>query len=180
MSNILDQIMKAYTVFNVAQIDGLPARYYAIPKRKLMDLPERLIEADAFVRHTGAKITEQGNRAFYSIANDAITMPPLESFKDRESFYSVELHELTHWTGAANRLNRPLNGDSTRDEYAREELVAELSAAFLCSSLEITPSVREDHAGYLSSWLRALKADKRAIFTAAAHAQRAADYLHAL
>ena len=172
--------LKGYTVFNASQIDGLPAKYYAIPEFKAMEHPQRLIEADAFVRNTGAQVIEEGFRAAYSPARDVILMPPLESFRDRDSFYSVTLHELTHWTGAKGRLDRLHIADKASDEYGREELVAELGAAFLCSSLEITPTVREDHAAYLSSWLRVLKSDKRAIFAAAAQAQKAADYLHGL
>jgi antirestriction protein ArdC len=172
--------LKGYTVFNASQIDGLPAKFYEVPEFKLMDTPERLLAADAFVRHTGANVVEQGYRAAYAPGTDTISMPPLETFRDRESFYAVELHELTHWTAHKTRLDRPLVADHRSDDYAKEELIAEIGSAFLCARLEITPTVREDHAGYLAGWLRVMKADKRAIFAAAAHAQRSTDFLFGL
>jgi len=90
-------------------------------------------------------------------------------------------HETVHWSGAAHRLDRDFKTKRFGSEgNAREELIAELGAAFLCADLEITPEVREDHAAYLATWLRVLKDDKRAIFQAAAHAQRAVEYLHGL
>ena len=108
-------------------------------------------------------------------------MPPFESFRDGESYAATLAHELTHWTKHDKRLARDMGRIKWGDEgYAKEELVAELGAAFLCADLEITPEVREDHAAYIASWLKALKDDKRLIFSAAAHAQRAADYLHSL
>ena len=91
------------------------------------------------------------------------------------------LHELTHWTRHPSRLDREFGRKRWGDEgYAAEELVAELGAAFLCADLAITPEPRADHASYIASWLEVLKNDKRAIFTASAHAQRAADFLHGL
>jgi antirestriction protein ArdC len=99
----------------------------------------------------------------------------------KESYYSTALHELTHWTKQDSRLQRDFSAKRFGDSgYAREELVAELGAAFLCAELGITPDIREDHAAYLGHWLKVLKEDKRAIFGAAAHAQRAADYLNTL
>jgi antirestriction protein ArdC len=98
---------------------------------------------------------------------------------DAESFYSTLAHEMTHWTKAPSRLARDFGRERFGDEgYAKEELVAELGAAFLCADLGITPEVRDDHAAYIASWLKALKDDKRLIFAAAAHAQRAVDHLH--
>lgn len=171
---------RGYTVFNASQIDGLPAAFYDKPVSKLMDKPERLTAVDTFIRNTGAKFIEGGARAFYRPATDEIHMPELEKFKDREAFASVALHETCHWTGAKSRLDRPLSTDMRSTEYAREELVAEVGSAFLCASLGITPEVRSDHAGYVAAWLKVLKSDKRAIFKAAGHAQRAADFLHGL
>jgi antirestriction protein ArdC len=103
------------------------------------------------------------------------------SFSDAESFYATVAHECCHWTRHPSRLDRELGRKKYGDEgYAREELVAELGAAFLCCDLELTPVIREDHASYIASWLEELKNDKRAIFQAASHAQRAVDYLHSL
>ena len=87
--------MKGYSVFNVEQVDGLPAHYYARPANSL-PLSERIENADRFMTNTGATIQHSGNRAFYAPARDAIQLPPFEAFKDRESYYATALHELTH------------------------------------------------------------------------------------
>jgi antirestriction protein ArdC len=172
--------MKGYTVFNVEQIEGLPAHYYAKPENPL-PLSERIENADRFITNTGATIHHGGNRAFYAPSRDAIQLPPFEAFRDKESYYATALHELTHLTGHKSRLDRDFSAKRFGDQgYAREELVAELGAAFLCADLGITPEIREDHAAYLGHWLNVLKEDKRAIFSAAAHAQRAADFLNGL
>jgi antirestriction protein ArdC len=122
-----------------------------------------------------------GDKAYYAPARDIVQMPPFESFKDKESYYATMLHELTHWTSHKTRLDRSFNAKRFGDNgYAREELVAELGAAFLSADLGITPEIRPDHAEYLAHWLKVLKEDSRAIFSAAAHAQRAADYLQGL
>lgn len=172
--------MKGYTVFNVEQIDGLPAHYYAQPVNPL-PASQRIEAADRFVTSTGADIRHGGNQAFYSPSRDLIQLPPFEAFRDAESYYATALHELTHWTKHESRLSRDFGRQRFGDEgYAREELVAELGAAFLCADLGITPDIREDHAAYLASWLKVLQDDKRAIFQAAAHAQRAADFLQSI
>ncbi len=108
-------------------------------------------------------------------------MPELPTFRDRESYYATLAHEMTHWTRHASRLDRDLGRKRFADAgCAMEELVAEIGAAFLCADLGITPETRDDHAAYIASWLKVLKDDKRAIFTAASRAQKAADYLHGL
>jgi len=170
--------MKGYTVFNVEQVEGLPAHYYAQPVNPL-PAAERIEAAERFFAATGADIRHGGNRAFYAPARDFLQMPPFEAFKDAESYSAILTHELTHWTSHKTRLDRSFEGGHRfgSDGYAVEELVAELGAAFVCADLGITPEVRDDHAAYLASWLKVLKQDKRAIFSAAAHAQRAADYL---
>lgn len=110
-----------------------------------------------------------------------IHLPPFETFKDKESYYATALHELTHWTRHETRLDRDFGRQRFGDAgYAREELVAELGAAFLCADLGITPETRADHADYIGHWLTVLQDDKHAIFQAAAHAQCAADYLQGL
>jgi len=172
--------MKGYTVFNVEQIDGLPTHFYAKPTNPL-PFSERIEHADRFVTATGADIHHVGNMAFYAPCRDIIQLPPFEAFKDKESYYSTALHELIHWTNHEKRLTRDLGRKRFGDEgYAREELVAELGSAFLCADLGLTSEIREDHAAYLDHWLTILKHDTRAIFSAAAHAQRAADFLHQL
>jgi len=126
-------------------------------------------------------INHGGNRAFYRPAMDAVQMPPIEAFRDAESYYATLAHELTHWTGHETRLPRDFGGKRFGSEgYALEELVAELGAAFLCADLELALEAREDHASYIAHWLSVLKSDSRAVFTAAAHAQRAADFIHRL
>jgi antirestriction protein ArdC len=172
--------MKGYTVFNVEQVDGLPTPYYAQFVNPL-PISDRIARADKFLHATGAAIKHGGNRAYYSQSNDAVQLPPFEAFRNKESYYATALHELTHWTKHDIRLKRDFGRQRFGDTgYAREELVAELGAAFFCADLDITPEVREDHAAYLAHWLTILREDKRAIFNAATHAQRATDYLNNL
>jgi antirestriction protein ArdC len=170
--------LKGYTVFNVEQIEGLPEVYYAKAARTL-DPVTRIERAEKFFAALKATIRHGGNRAFYSIAADVIEMPPFESFQDSNSYYATLAHECTHWTGSKTRLDRDFGGHRFGSEgYAVEELVAELGAAFLCADLELALEPREDHASYIATWLKVLAADNRAVFTAAAHAQRAAEFIN--
>ncbi len=169
--------LKGYTVFNVEQIDGLPDVYYAKAAPQL-DPVARIERAEKFFAALGATIGHGGNRAYYSVTNDIIQMPSFVSFRDADSYYATLAHECTHWTGSATRLNRDFGGHRFGSRgYAIEELVAELGAAFLCADLEISLEPREDHASYIATWLEVLEQDNRAVFTAAAHAQRAAEYI---
>lgn len=171
--------MKGYTVFNIEQIDGLPDHYYSKPAPR-MDGPQRIDHAESYFTGLKADIRHGGNRAYYSVSTDHVQMPYFESFRDAESYYATLAHEMTHWTRHQTRLDRSFGRKTWGDEgYAREELVAELGSAFLCADLDLTPEVRDDHAAYIGSWLEVLKNDKRAIFSAAAHAQRAVDFLNA-
>lgn len=173
--------LKGYTVFNAEQCDGLPAHYYSRAEAPALPLAQRIDAADRFFAATGADIRHGGTRAYYAEGADFVQMPPFETFQDAESHAATLAHEMTHWTKHPRRLARDMGRVKWGDEgYAREELVAELGAAFLCADLGITPDVRPDHAAYIASWLEVLKGDKRFIFTAASHAQRAADYLHGL
>src|SRR6266849_7509527 len=104
-------------------------------------------------------------------------MPPFQAFKENVSYYSTLAHEHTHWTAKDNRCDRQLGKRFGDNAYAAEELIAELGAAFTCAHLGLSTEPSEDHAQYINSWLNVLKADKRAIFTAASKAQQAADYL---
>jgi antirestriction protein ArdC len=172
--------LRSYTVFNVEQIDGLPAHYYGRPSDPL-PLTKRIEQAEQFIAGTRAKIRHGGNQAFYSVVDDCVQLPLFEFFKDSEGYYATGLHELTHWTRHPSRLAREFGRKRFGDAgYATEELVAELGAAFLCADLQITAETRDDHAAYIGSWLQALKNDKRLVFTAASHAQRACAYLHQL
>lgn len=164
-------LLRAYTVFNVAQVDGLPASYLACtavvwePEAKAEEL---LLMSGAEIRHGGAK-------AFYRPSTDEIQLPPRAAFAGASGYYNVALHELTHWTGHDSRCNRQLVGRFGDAAYAAEELIAEMGAAYLCARCGLDGELR--HAGYVASWLKVLRSDKRAIFTAAAQAQRAADYV---
>lgn len=170
--------LKGYTVFNTEQIDCLPERYSLIETPRITT-QERIANADRFFSATGATIRHGGSRAFYTSGEDAIQMPPFEAFEDAPAYYATLAHECIHWTKPKHRLDRDLGAKRWGDHgYAAEELVAEMGAAFLCADLDLTPTLRDEHASYLASWLKVLKADSRAIFTAAAHAQKAADYLH--
>ena len=172
--------MKGYTVFNVEQIDGLPAHYYAKPEPRFSPI-QRIEHAETFFASLRADIRHGGTRAYYAQASDYIQMPPFEAFTDAGSYYATLAHESTHWTKHPSRLEREFGRKTWGDEgYAEEELVAELGAAFLCADLELSLTPREDHASYIAHWLTVLKNDKRAIFRAAAHAQRAADYINGL
>ncbi len=173
--------LKGYTVFNAEQCEGLPAQYYARAEPNASTPAQRIDAADAFFAATGADIRHGGTRAYYAQSADYVQMPPFETFRDAESHAATLAHELTHWTKHDKRLARDMGRVKWGDEgYAREELVAELGAAFLCADLGITPEVREDHAAYIASWLEVLKGDKRFVFSAASQAQRAVDYLHGL
>ena len=174
--------LKTYTVFNTEQIDGLPDRFHVRPQ-VVADPVERIEHADRFFANTGAVIRHGGSAAFYSPSSDHIQMPPFESFRDAASYVAVLSHETVHWTADSRRVGRDLSRYAKdRTERAREECVAELGSCFLCADLGIAPELepRPDHASYLASWLTLLKSDKRAIFSAAAHAQRAVTYLHGL
>ena len=172
--------MKQYTVFNVEQVEGLPAKFCAVAAPPANTV-ERIETAEVFFSHTGAKIAHGGNRAYYSPAEDRIQMPPFEAFKEATAYYATLAHEATHWTKGPKRIAREFGRKRWGDAgYAMEELVAELGAAFLSADLALSPEPRPDHAAYLGHWLNLLKSDKRAVFSAAAHAQRAADYLHGL
>jgi antirestriction protein ArdC len=175
--------LKAYSVFNIAQIDGLPDHYYGQNAEPARDPIAPIEHADRFFANTGAVIHHGGDRAYFHPAGDFIQMPPQETFRDAASYVATLSHEATHWTSAPHRVNRDLSRYAKdRSERAREELIAELGSCFLCADLGIAPELepRRDHASYLDSWLKVLADDKRAIFSAAAHAQRAVAFLHGL
>lgn len=170
--------LKSSVVFNVDQVEG-----FSIAQDPLPELATRLEHAEAFVANTAATIHYGGTRACYIPSIDQVNMPPVEAFTDTststatEAFYGTLLHELTHWTGAKHRCAREFGKRFGNDAYAAEELVAELGAAYLCAHLGITSEPRADHAKYIKSWLGVLRADKKAIFTAASKASEACDFL---
>jgi len=172
--------LKGYTVFNADQIDGLPASFHPSIEPFVPSTVPHIETVDAFVAGAGASVIFDGPRAFYSPATDRITMPDRERFTDEVCLYSTLLHELSHWSGAKHRLNRDLKNRFGDNAYALEELIAEMSAAFLCADLGVPHDPQGNTATYIANWLSTLKNDKRAIFTAAAKAQQAADYLREL
>jgi len=161
-------LLRSFTVFNREQIDGLPEAGQGAPV-------DRMAAADAIIDGSGAVI-KHGEPAYHPVA-DFITLPHIEAFRSADHFYATALHELAHWTGHQKRLNRDLSGRFGNEAYAAEELIAELSSAFLCAQIGIQGELQ--HKGYIQSWLKVLKNDKRAIFTAASHASKAAEYLAA-
>ena len=165
--------LKRFTVFNVDQCNGLPEEVASIPPRIETDLilprAEALIEASAIDFRIG------GDKAFYHPTYDFVQVPPPEAFFEPVNWPRTALHELSHASGHASRLNRDLTGSFGSKKYAFEELIAEISAAYLCAILAIEPTVR--HADYIGSWIEVLREDDRAIVRAASAASKAADYL---
>lgn len=164
-------VARAYNVFNADQVDGFETE-------QLPELPEseRIERAEKFFAGIPA-IVNDGAMACYIPQTDTVEMLPFSRFKEAKGFYSVLAHELTHWSGSKSRLDRDLSGRFGSESYAMEELVAELGSAFIGGHLGIGCEPRTDHAPYIATWLKVLKNDARAIFTAATKAQAAADYL---
>jgi antirestriction protein ArdC len=176
------RVAKGSYVFNIDEVDGIEQ---PPPPEPLAPI-ERIEAVDRFIANTGAAIKIGGDRAFYRPSTDTIHMPAEELFTGtdtmnrREGFYAVELHELTHWSGAPTRCNRDKHEKFADEIYIREELIAEIASAMLCAELQITQDTRTDHAQYLAHWLNLLKDDPKAIFKAAAHASKAVTYLKSL
>lgn len=162
-----------FWVFNLDQIDGIEKPSVNTIRNDW----EQVEAAETILKASGAKIVEQGQKAFYRPSTDEITMPERARFADAKDFYSVALHELTHWTGAKHRLNRDFSGRFGSEAYAFEELVAELGSAFLNAEIGFVASQIPNHASYIDSWLKVLKNDKRAIFTASSQASKAHNYI---
>lgn len=175
------RFLKWFPAFNADQVDGLPARYH--PTRDDLDGGARPIAdlaaiADALITGLGVTYVEGGDRACYIRALDQIHMPDIRRFTDAERFYATKFHEAAHATEHPKRLNIDYGVKSFGNEaYARGELYGELTAATLGATLGFKPDHIADHAGYIQSWLKALRNDKRFILKAAADAQRGADYL---
>lgn len=176
------RVARASSVFNASQVDG-----YTLPEAPApLGSIERIAAADRFVTATDAKIAHGGDRAFYRPSTDHIHMPDeglfcgTDTMTRGEGYYATLVHELTHWTGAKHRLDRDFGKRFGDQAYAAEELVAEIGSALLCAQLGITLEVRPDHAQYLAHWLKLMKSDSRAIFTAAAKASEAATYLQSV
>jgi len=165
-------LLKVFSVFNLDQVEDLPTTHQPVTPDFAWHAgttPDQIIDG------SGAEIRHQGFKAFYSPPNDLIYLPGKGNFADAAAYYSTALHELCHWTGATTRLGRKLGRRFGESAYAMEELIAELGAAFLSAHCRLDG--RLQHASYIASWLEVLNRDKRAVFVAAAQAQKAADYL---
>ena len=165
-------VSRLYNVFNAEQVSGDVLKPEASPP----PFEARLEYAEAFIAAQGVPITHGGDRAFYSPSKDAINLPFPGAFNPPESYYAVALHELAHASGHPQRLNRPKGSKESR-EYANEELVAELTAAFLCAELGVPAALH--HTGYIGTWVELLENDPKAIFSASREASRAAEFLTA-
>lgn len=172
--------LKTYTVFNASQIEGLPEQYYEVPDIQPVNLQERVDGLELFFQQTKADIYT-GTMAAYNVTTDRVQMPPFVAFHTPNDYYATLAHEICHWTRHPSRLDRDFGRKRFGDEgYAKEELVAELGSCFLASDLGFEPIPEEHHSAYIQSWLKALKDDKRLIFSAASHAQKAVEFLHSL
>ncbi len=171
-------MLREYTVFNVAQCDGLPERVVNPQPQKVRNHDDRDALADEFMASSQADIREGFGEAYYRPSDDFVSLPPFVSFKSADAFYNTAFHELGHWTGHKSRLDRDLKNRFGDRQYAAEELVAELTAAFLCAEWAFDNDLRR--SGYIAHWIELLRADKKAIFTAASRAQAAADFMRGL
>jgi len=176
-------MLKQFTVFNADQVDGFEGEKPEVTGTDREGEAEVIETAEALIAQTGAVINYGGDRACYVPSIDQVFLPEREQFKKTETstatecFYSTAFHELAHWTGADHRLARGKGNKFGSADYAFEELVAELGAAFTCAAVGVSTVPRADHAQYIDSWLRALKHQKRFIFEAAKHATKAADMI---
>lgn len=165
---------RGYSVFNQAQVDG----YVAEPTAKLSEV-ERIGRAEAFYANLGITTVYDGDEAYYLQTNDTVYMPPFASFHNAAAHYSTLYHEGIHATSAKHRCDRELSGRFGSEAYAMEECIADCGSAMILADLGIAAHPRPDHAAYIASWLKVLRNDTSAIFTAASKAQVAADWMHA-
>ena len=174
---------KPYAVFNIEQVEGDVDQFDSFDSTpELTPLHVRLPSVDTFIDNTNATIID-GSEACYSPRTDQITMPRLEQFISTpnaapiDHYYATLFHELGHWTGHSDRLNRHHKTSNTlHNKYAFEELVAELTSVFICKKLRVVSIPREDHASYIFHWMEGLKAHPTAIQDAATRASNACDY----
>ena len=170
-----------FTLFNVSQINFPDGHQYSKPLDVQITKEqewENIQAAENLINNTGAKIYyDGGNTAFYRPSTDSIHLPVREAFRTQEGFYSTALHELSHWTGHDSRLARPLTGGFGTKDYAKEELVAEISSFMLCLNLGIGHNL-EKHASYVESWLEVLRKDPKEVYIAAKKATEAQKYVN--
>jgi antirestriction protein ArdC len=167
-----------YTVFNVSQCDGLQLPLADEQNEGLDDVPALDVCESMVQNWSGRPEIKHGPRgAFYSPSLDYVSIPERSAFNGPEAYYSTLFHELTHSTGHAKRLNRFQLGTFGDKNYSKEELVAEMGAAFLCGFAGIENSTIDNSAAYLASWLKVLKSDSKMIISAASQAQKAVDLI---
>ena len=172
---------KANRVFNVEQIDGLDDDFmekYQASLKQYDNTPS--MRAEAFIKATQANVIQQDGIPCYKPSTDEVFMPAINQFKTAEQYYATYLHELAHWTAHRDRLNRPILAEFSKVNYFKEELCAELTAAFLCPSIGIKPLIDDEHAPYLDGYIKLLKDEPRAFVTACSQAEKAADFLRDL
>lgn len=171
--------LRYYSVFNVTQCEGIPVP--VIPTGETTTFqPIEKCEQVVSAMPKRPTINHAGARACYSPSLDAVSMPEARLFESSEEYYSTLFHELTHATGHVSRLNRKEITDPIRfgsDPYSREELVAEMGAAFLCGHCAIENKTIDQSASYIQSWLTKLKEDRKLVVHAAAQAQKACDFI---
>lgn len=165
--------LKRFTVFNSDQCDGLPAEIAVTAPPPLPGMIEPVVEA--LINATGIDFRIGGSHAFYAPLEDYVQVPPPAAYFEPINWHRTAIHELGHATGHPSRLNRDLGGSCGTKRYAFEELIAEMTSAFVCASLGIVPTVR--HADYIGLWLEVLREDNRAVVRAASAASKAADFL---
>jgi antirestriction protein ArdC len=171
------RVMRAYHVFNVAQIDNLPERFTAVPTPAVLPPDKHQAQIDAFIAAQGADIRSGGSSAHYVPSDDYIQMPLWQDFASYALYGATATHELAHWTGHPDRLARDLQNRFGSADYAREELIAEMASAMVGADLGLPAAHLDNHAAYMASWLKLLREDDNAIFKAAAKAEEAAQYL---
>ena len=173
------RMARGYHIFNADQVEN-----FVLPETPTVDLTTRLAHVEAFVANCKVPVSYGGVSAYYRPSEDRIQMPDRVLFENSststatEGLYGVLLHELGHAAGSEKRLKRDFSQKFGDERWAVEELVAELCSAMLCGDLAITPQPRMDHAHYIGSWLKVLKGDKGAIFTAAAKASQSTEFWH--
>lgn len=163
-------VCKNYYVFNASQIEGIP------PLKKEQEKAVEYDKLKLIEKNCGVPITHFGDQAFYSPGSDTITMPPKENFKNENSYYATLLHEISHSTGHKTRLNRNIQNSFGSEDYAREELVAELSSVFIGQEKGLQYNY-ENNKAYINSWIKILKNDPNELFKAATQAEKATEYV---
>lgn len=171
------RVLKSYAIFNADQCDDLPAMYRPAPLMEPVEPAGRQHKLDAFFAQIDAQLRHKGSEAYYEPVRDRITMPPATLFEGFDHYYATLAHELSHWTGHSSRLDRDLKNRFGSKAYAAEELVAELSSAILGAELGLPVTHLDNHASYISHWLKLLKSDDRAMLMAAAKAEEASSLL---